>query len=626
MCGICGIIHKDLSKPIDQKIIRAMSDSLQHRGPDTEGFHIEEGVGLAVKRLAIIDVQNGNQPVYNNDKSIIAIVNGEIYNHKDLRNKLSGKGISFRSNSDAEVVPHLYEKHGIDFASHLNGMFAIAIWDARERQLILARDRMGQKPLYYTTINNSLIFGSELKALIVHPDFKRDIDREALSKYLAYEYIPSPKTIFKNTSKLEAGTYLIFKNGTITIKKYWDIPIKDFNSYKGSFNDAKAELLELLANSVKRRLMSDVPLGIFLSGGVDSSSITALMSKYTDPERINTFTIGFHEKSFDESSYARLVASKYKTNHKEKYCTPGTMLDVVPKIVDFLDEPLGDASIIPTYLLSQFTKEHVTVALSGDGGDELFAGYPTFQAAKLIKYYELLPKSMRKNFLEPLINKLPVSTDNFSFDFKLKRFINSSNIIMPHRHFAWMGSFNKFDQASLLIDNSFNDHIYEDVDRYITDSQTDNTDLQALYLYKKLYLQNDLLTKVDRASMACSLEARAPFLDHELVEFVSKLPYEWKIKGLTTKYILKEAMRPYLPKTIIKRSKKGFGIPVAKWLKGPLKELTLDLLAPDKLKREGLFNVDYVQKLIDEHYRGSVDRRKKLWTLLIFEMWLSKWM
>lgn len=622
MCGICGIIHDDPVRSVDASILAAMNRTMVHRGPDDDGTYVKGAVGLAMRRLSIIDLSHGHQPLGNEDGTVLVVCNGEIYNYDELREELETDGHSFKTHSDVEVVPHLYEEMGVDFVDKLNGMFGLALWDAKRRRLVLARDRMGKKPLYYASRKGALLFASEIKALLAHPALERRIDKTSLSKYLAYEYVPAPRSIFQDIFKLEAGHALIWEKGNIAIKKYWDIPKMEFQDI--GIDEAASTLKDLLLHAVKRRLMSDVPLGVFLSGGIDSSTITAMMTRLMPPKQVKSFSIAFEEKTFDESSYARQVAEFLGTDHHEQMCTPQDLISLIPEIQSFLDEPLGDNSIVPTYALSKFTRRHVTVALGGDGGDELFAGYPTFQAEKYAHVYRMIPGFIRRGVVEPLTKKLRVSDENISFDFKAKQFVKGAGIEDLTRHLVWMGSFAPEEQNRLMVGGAVDD-IFDDVERHAQRAAALSPGNRLLYIYKKLYLNEDILVKVDRASMGTSLEVRAPFLDRHVVEFVSRLPYKMKLHGFTMKYLLKKAVGDMLPKGIAVRAKKGFGVPMAKWLKGPLKEMMQDLLNADRIGREGFFNSGEIQRLMDDHLSGRVDNRMKLWTLMAFELWYERW-
>jgi len=636
MCGIAGFIIKNsrLNKEEAENILKEMCRSIRHRGPDDHGTYLfgfgnqnrKFKIGFGHNRLSIIDLTSaGHQPMSNEDNSIWLVYNGEIYNFLELRDYLFKKGHVFHSNSDTEVIIHGYEEWGEDCVNKFNGMFAFALWDEKKEVLMLARDRIGKKPLYYSVVDDDFIFASEPKAILQFPDFIREIDPSSLRKYFLYEYVPSPQTIYKNIRRLSQGSILIRKDENISQKKYWNL------SFAQGKKDLDVRLLrDLLKDSVEKRLISDVPLGVFLSGGIDSSVITALMTELLDAGQIKTFTIGFEDRSFDESQYAKKVSGYFKTDHQEKILNPKVMIEILPEVLNFLDEPFADASIIPTYLLSKFTREHVKVALGGDGGDELFAGYDTFPAHKLARIYEKIPNFVKKYIIEKVIYNLPVSFNNLSFDFRLKQFLKGIPYQPEYRNQVWLGSFSPPEQNSLfsedLVKETENLDLFEDIRLSLGDCDARNYIELIIYLYCKFYLQDDILVKVDRASMACSLEVRAPFLDYRFVEFICGLAANFKLRGMTTKYILKKMMKKTLPGSIINRPKKGFGIPVAKWLKDDLKSLVLDELSFDKIKRENLLNPVYIQRLLDEHVKGLKDNRKQLWTTLIFELWYSKWL
>ena len=633
MCGIVGFLTSKAVHIPEYDILKKMQDVLIHRGPDDEGEYIrplnDQGpfVFLGHRRLSIIDLSGGHQPLSNEEGTVWVVFNGEIYNFKELREALKGRGHRFRTHSDTEVIVHAYEEYKEDCFRYFNGMFAIGIWDEKAKRLILARDRLGKKPLYYSFINGSFLFASELKAIMSYPSFSRKVDPLSLMKYLFFEFIPSPHTIFMDAKKIPAASYLIWDKIGIKITQYWS----PFNPQRKGENlsEAEAELkmMELLKASVKRRLISDVPLGVFLSGGIDSSAITALAQKEV-PGKVKTFSIGFEDPSFDESKYASLASKHIGTEHHEQTMKPTDLLNIIPNLPDILDEPMADASILPTYLLSKFTRSHVTVALGGDGGDELFAGYPTYLAHKFARLYERL-----LGFSQPmatfLANLIPVSDDNISFDFKVKKFLSGINYPDGIRNSVWLGSFSFPENENIIspeIHKQFNrDRLVEEISLYDKEYPYDDPITRLQYIDLRLYLQESILVKVDRASMACSLEVRAPFLDHELVEFIMGLPSRMKLRGLTSKYILKKAMGNWLPDEIIQRSKKGFGVPIAKWVKGPLKELFGELLSADRIRQEGFLNSEYVTNLYQEHLHNRRDNRKQLWTLLVWELWVNRY-
>ncbi len=628
MCGIAGILS--YGGPVDADALARMGERLRHRGPDDAGYHlsaaVERGpqVGLAFRRLSIIDLAGGHQPMCNEDGSVWVVFNGEIYNFQDLRHDLEAKGHRFRSRSDSETLVHLWEEEGPDCVARLNGMFAFAIWDARQRQIFLARDRMGKKPLYWADTGRELLFASELKALLQHPSCPREIDGQALTRYLAYEYVPSPGCIFGGVRKLAAAHTLLWKRGQITLRRYWDMRF-EHHGKRRSEQEYADELRSRLRDAVRRRLVSDVPLGVFLSGGVDSSSVVAMMAELMPPQSIRTFSVGFEEPSFDESSHARAVARFYGTEHHEETLRPETMVDILPEVADFLDEPFADPSIVPTYLLSRFTRNHVTVALGGDGGDELLAGYPTFQAERVARLYRV-PRRVHERVVVPLVGRLPVSHQNFSFDFKLKRFLQGALYRPGVRNQVWLGAFEPDGVEAVLEDGAPRlERVYDDIAHAEAECPTTHPLERLIYLYTRFYLQDDILVKVDRASMACSLEVRAPFLDTPLVEFLNTIPPDLKLRGMKTKYILKRAMQERLPPGIAGRGKKGFGIPVAQWFRGELRELATDMLAPARIRAQGIFHWPVVARLLDEHFRGLRDHRKQLWTLFVFQLWHDRY-
>jgi asparagine synthase (glutamine-hydrolysing) len=612
---------------VDREVLSRMTETLYHRGPDDEGFLVREyenglGVGLGFRRLSIIDLESGNQPIANEDGSLQIVFNGEIYNFLQLRSELEARGHRFSTNADTEVIVHLYEDHGPGCVERLNGMFAFALWDEARRELVLARDRFGKKPLYYAQVGGSILFGSELKALLAHPRCPRELDLHSLSRYLALEYVPTPHSIFEGVRKLPGGHVLRWREGHLSIEPYWDLMLES-DARARSDDEYVEEFRWRLREAVGRRLISDVPLGAFLSGGIDSSSVVAMMVEALPPDAVKTFTIGFGERSFDESEHARRVAAHLGTDHHEDVLTPQMMLDLLPTMADFLDEPFADASFLPTYLLSRYTRESVTVALGGDGSDELLAGYPTFPADRIARLYHV-PRLLHERVVVPLADRLPVSTSNFSLDFKLKRFLRGAGSPAEVRHAAWLGSFTPAEQSALLT-HAPPDPL-EEQRRPFEGAPSKDPLERLIYVYAKTYLQDDILVKVDRASMACSLEVRAPFLDVELVEFLGRVPPRLKLRRFETKHLLKRAMADVLPPGIATRAKKGFGIPVAEWFKNELREPLREELSPARVKEQGLFEPQAVERLIAEHMSGRRDHRKPLWTLFVFQLWHRRWL
>ncbi|MGP8215156.1 MAG: asparagine synthase (glutamine-hydrolyzing) [Bacteroidia bacterium] len=623
MCGIAGFVGKG-----SEDYLGRMINSIRYRGPDFQGTLFSENVGLAHARLSIIDLSpDARQPFFSADKSLVIVFNGEIYNYGSLKKDLMRLGkYTFRTNSDTEVLLYLYQEYGVKCFDMVNGMFAFAIYDFTKKQLLLARDRMGKKPLYYSVINGTMIFASELKAILRHPSIIKELNLDAVNEYLTFDYIPTPHTIFKNINKLEASQYIIFGDGKIISKKaYWSA---DFHEQKISFSEAVTTLDVLLNNAVSCRLMSDVPLGVFLSGGLDSSTVAYYAQKGASSQ-INTFSIGFSEKSYDESNYAELVAKQLGTCHHYGILSANTSLDLIPEITSKLDEPFADPSIIPTYFLSKFTRKHVTVALGGDGSDELLAGYPTFISDRFLKAFSLLPKPLMKSFSN-LTNLLPPSDKNISLDFKLVQFFKGFEEENQYIHTLWLGSFIPSLKTKLFTSVArgkiTNHNGLECIDKYLEDVPNADRFNRLLYSYYRTYLLEDILVKVDRASMYNSLEVRAPFLDVNVVEFLNSLPKSYKIRWLSGKYILKELIRNKLPDEIIDRPKKGFGIPVSLWLRNELKEKMEYYLSEERIRKHGIFEHSYINRLKQEHLELKHNHRKLLWNLLIFEMWWDNFM
>ena len=629
MCGICGVVGLKSDEPANHEIIEAMCASMTHRGPDDQGVYCQGNVGLGMRRLSIIDLVTGQQPMTNEERSVWVVFNGEIYNFLELRQYLEKRNHRFISSSDTEVLVHLYEEFGEAFVDLLDGIFAFAIWDAKAQKILLARDRMGIKPLYYTEVDGKLIFGSEMKVLLAHPLVERDVDLASLNEYLSFEYVPTPKTILKNIKRLSPGHYMIGGRQGLKIEEYWRLSL-EYSERRPAVDerDYIERLRDLLNETVKRELVSDVPVGVFLSGGIDSTSITAFMVR-NYPGEVNSFSIGFADKSFDETDYARLASRTLGTRHHEMVVTDEMASGLVPDIYDYLDEPFGDSSFIPTFLVSKLARQQLKVVLGGDGGDELFAGYPTLVARRLLDIYSwTVPWIFRATLVPWLVKRLPVSFSNISFDFKLRRFLASQGYPVAVGHQRWLGSFFDEEKASLLQDwvKPVLRDTYAPALQLV--GRTETTDLinKLMHLDMKLYLEGDILYKVDRASMANSLEVRVPFLNKEMVEFANQIPVELKLRGLKSKYILKKAMKPYLPNAIIRRSKKGFNMPVARWINGELRQLVNDMLSPNMLKMHGYFNDDYVRLLLEEHAAHRADHRKLIWTLLMFQLWYDRWM
>src|SRR5882672_3169334 len=614
MCGICGVAGGEAAA--GRELVQRMCAALVYRGPDDEGSLHVDGVTLGMRRLSIIDLEGGHQPMPNEDSTVWAVHNGEIYNHLELHEVLGAAGHSFNTQSDTEVLVHGYEQWGGEgLVERLNGMFAFAVLDRRSGTLFLARDRMGIKPLHYAIDGKRLVFASELKALLRDSALRREIDPVALDQYLAYEFVPSPRSIIQGIKKLPPAHTLTWSlaDGTHRLRRYWspELGVGD-EPRRRSLDEECEELRTVLRESVRKELISDVPLGVFLSGGIDSSAVTAMMTQLGGD--VKSFSVGFADRSFDESSHARQVARHLGTEHRELTLEPHMLLDLIPKLPTLLDEPLGDASIIPTYLLSAFTRQHVKVALGGDGGDELFAGYPTLQAHRLAAYYLRAPRLLREGLVEPVVRRLPVSRGNVSFDYRAKRFVSGAGYPVAERHQRWMGSFNAQERALLL--SRVVRHQVEDGEAVYADPLN-----QVLMMDMRLYLENDILVKLDSASMMASLEGRVPLLNNDFVEYATRLPLTMKLRGLRSKFLLRRALRGLLPDAILNRPKKGFGIPVAHWFRGPLKEQMLSVLSPERIARKGLFDPKVVAGLVADHLDGRHDNRKQLWTLFAFDLW-----
>jgi asparagine synthase (glutamine-hydrolysing) len=631
MCGICGFMRRG-GEESDRAVLARMTATLGHRGPDGEGLYLDERVALGHRRLAIIDVNGGAQPMANEDGTVWVSYNGELYNEPALREQLRARGHIYRTDADTESLVHLYEEEGTAFVERLNGMFALALWDSRRGLLMLARDRMGQKPLYYVESPGSgLVFGSEPKALLAHPDVPRRLDRESLARYLFYEYVPAPYAIWESMRKLPAAHMLVWETGVTKLSRYWQAPAVLPDAEAPSLDQAAVEFWNELRAAVARHRRSDVPLGVFLSGGVDSSSVAAALAQVEPPRSIQTFSIGFEDPSFDESQYARAVAQHLGTTHHERIFSAATVYELLPDVAGWLDEPFGDASILPTHLLSRFAREEVTVALGGDGADELLAGYPTFAAERAAGLFRRLPAPARA-LAGGAIGRLPVDHGNISFDFRLKQFLRGATEPAPVAHQRWLGSFSGPEIARLLVGDGPGgegprfDVEAEHLGRATALLPRSDPLTRSLALYQDTYLPEDILTKVDRASMACSLEVRAPFLDAVLVDSIAALPATYKYGRRQTKRLLKRAAAGHLPAAILARPKKGFGIPVARWLRGPLAPLLHRLLARARLEQQGLFQPDEVALRIEEHATGVRDHRKPLWTLLMFQLWYDRWL
>lgn len=602
-----------------------MNDCIIHRGPDDDGIYYSEKIALAMRRLSIIDVAQGQQPIFNQDKTKAIVFNGEIYNFQQLRKDLEVDGNKFYTNSDTEIIIHLYEKYGIECVKYLRGMFAFAIWDEKDKSLFIARDRVGKKPLLYSYLpNGDLIFGSEFRALLKHPGITNEIDMEAIDNYLSFLCIPAPQTAFKQIRKLEPAHWLLWKNGEIKIEKYWS---PDFaNKLKITEEEAEEETLRILREATKLRMISEVPLGAFLSGGVDSSIITALMAEVSETP-VKTFSIGFEEQDYSELAFARKVAEHIGAEHNE-FIIKANALDILPKLVEHYGEPYADSSAIPTYYVAKETRKHVTVALNGDGGDESFAGYERYAAMNLAEKYQKFPSLLRKSLIELPISLIPAPNNFRNRIQRTKRFIKSASLPRSERYFQWMCAFDceaKQDIYTASFRNELNGFKSSDLlKEWFTASKnlgivdaTMTTDIMT-------YLPNDLLVKVDIASMANSLEARSPLLDQEVVEFAARLPEHIKFRITKPKYLLKKIAAKLVPREVVYRPKMGFGVPISTWLKNSMQPFLRETLLSSKFEKRGLFRPEAVKTLVEEHINGEKDNANKLWTLLMLEMWFQR--
>ena len=635
MCGICGKI--DLTgKAVPQALLRSMTESFAYRGPDDEGFFFEGPVGLGHRRLSIIDLSpSGRQPMSNEDQTLWLVFNGEIYDFAETRKELVSRGHILKSHTDTETVLHLYEEEGVACLKHLNGMFGFALWDARLQRLWLARDRLGKKPLVYYWDGKRLLFASEIKAILRDPEVPREIDFEALDLYLTLNCIPATWTIFKNIRKLLPGHYLLLEKGKLSIQSYWDIPVNGGEPEVPSpsdpvqWNQCKERLRALLDASVRRRLIADVPLGAFLSGGIDSSIIVALMARHSS-RPVKTFSIGYKDlPSFDETRYAREVATFNSTEHYEFKLGYKDILDAFPKVLDNLDEPFADSSAVPTYIVSRETKRHVTVALSGDGGDELFAGYRMYLGEYWAKHYARIPGVLRENVIAPFIQSLPDARDKPSLELirRAKKFLRGMSLSFPERFCGWREIF-PFSMRRKLLRRPPDRNFYLDLIRQAVEEKKglfpeDGINLM-LYLDVKGLLPGDMLTKVDRMSMANSLEVRVPFLDYTLVQYVFGLKGSTKLGAWRGKHILLEAFKDLLPPLLHNRPKRGFEMPIGAWLRKELKFLIDEYLHKDRVERQGIFDPRIIRDMVSNHMSGRQDTSWQLWNLIVFEHWYEK--
>lgn len=624
MCGIVGFVNTG-SKTVNREVLERMNKCIVHRGPDEDGFYVNENVGLAMRRLSIIDLKGGQQPIFNENKTKAIVFNGEIYNFQELKIDLEKRGHKFYTNSDTEVIIHLYDEHGMDCVQFLRGMFAFAIWDDLEKSLFIARDRVGKKPLLYShQPNGDLIFGSEFRALLSHPNIGKEIDYEAINHYLSYLCVPAPLTAFKQIRKLEPAHWLLWKNGEIKINRYWTPNFHD--KIKISEAEAAEETLRILREATKMRMISEVPLGAFLSGGVDSSTVVALMAEESSTP-VKTFSIGFEEEDFSELKYAKRVAEHIGAEHHEFIVKPNA-IEILPTLVEHYGEPYADSSAIPTYYVARETRKHVTVALNGDGGDESFAGYERYLAMRLSEKYHKIPGFVRKGLLEKAINLVPTSELKRSRARDLKRFLKAASLPKVERYFRWVSAIDRESKEKLYTDSFRNEVKSFDSADFIKqwfDKSNGNGIVDAtMFTDQMTYLPNDLLVKVDIATMANSLEARSPLLDHKVIEFAASLPENIKLKGTENKSLLKKVASRLVPPEVLYRKKMGFGVPITHWFRGQLKDYLQANLLSDKFAKRGIIKNEVVTKLVNEHLNAERDHVWQLWTLLMLELWFQQ--
>jgi asparagine synthase (glutamine-hydrolysing) len=624
MCGLSGFVSLD-RRAADENTLRRMTATLRHRGPDDEGYFLDGPVALGHRRLNIIDLATGHQPIANETGTVHAMLNGEIYNYRSLTATLRARGHRFTTTSDTEVLVHAWEEFGEDCVTHFNGMFALVLWDAERRKLFAARDRMGEKPFYYAERPDVFVFGSELRALLQHPEVARTLDLRGFSRYLTHGYLPDPHTILEGVLKLPPGHWLTLVDGKVRLERYWDIPFDTSRVRQTRSAEAWAdELWQALQASVRHRLVSDVPVGIFLSGGIDSSAVTAAALAVEPGRRFQTFSIGFEEPSYSEERFARMVADRLGTDHRPFTFTSADAVPLVERLGSLLDEPLADPAFLPTLYLAHHTRESVTVALGGDGGDELLCGYPTAQALGPVRIMNRLPASWRRAAVSAA-RALPASSSYGSPGFLLSQFFRGAVHPPDLAVQIMMGGVTPAEQRELVTpvvgEAGATFDPYGDISDLMEDAPTDDPISRLVYHHCKLYMAGQTLVKMDRGTMAHGLEARAPFLDPDLIALTCAMPSSLKLHGLTGKYALKLALKGRLPDAILDRRKQGFGVPLAQWFRGPLRPLLEDSLHPDRLKRVGLLNPDGVGRLVAEHQAGRRDHRKLLWTLLAFERW-----
>jgi asparagine synthase (glutamine-hydrolysing) len=622
MCGIAGFFHSARGREALRRELEPMVEAIVHRGPDSAGHFAEDGIALGMRRLKIIDLEGGEQPMFDAHRNIVLTFNGEIYNHDELRADLQAKGHEFRTRSDTEVLVYMYREYGEAMFERLNGMFAIALADMPRRRVVLARDRLGIKPFFLAERDGTWLWGSEVKCLLAHPAITPAVNVAHLPDYLFLNYMPPDRTLFEGIEQLKPGEMAVLDDSGIQRRQYWDLSFAPDDSITEA--QAIEQAMALLDDAVRLRLMSDVPFGAFLSGGIDSSAIVAMMARHMD-QPVKTFSIGFAEKSFDERPYARRVAERYGTEHHELVVEPEKeILDLLPMLVEHTEEPTADSSALPVFLVSRLAREHVTMVLSGDGGDEVFAGYETHNAWAVAEKWRRVPGFIRNGIVRPLVEALPVSDSKISFEFKAKRFVRIAELGAERAHFSWRRIVDEDTQAELLGSNLVGPEPWERHKHHFANAGTDDPLGRMLYVDTRFYLPGDMLVKVDRMSMATSLEARVPFLDHRLVEYAAKIPSRVKFPEGKKKYLLKKGLEPLLDHDLLYRKKAGFNVPKNQWLRSELRELVGDTLAPQRLQRHGLLDPAVVGRLLDEHQKRRADHSFAIWSVLVFQLWYDR--
>jgi asparagine synthase (glutamine-hydrolysing) len=628
MCGIAGAFHYKTDRPVSPEVIRKMNREIIHRGPDDEGFYIKDSIGLAFRRLSIIDLDTGNQPIHNEDMTVWVTFNGEIYNYVELRDSLIDKGHKFYTKSDTEVIIHLYEEHGSDFPLHLNGMYAIAIWDEKKGSLFLVRDRPGIKPLYYAETDDGLVFASEIKSLL-KGGVSRDPDYEAINQYLSFGYVPSPRTGFRQIRKLRAGHIMTCTGRTCTEREFWDLTRTGFSGEKLSENEAADLLIEELTEVLHRQTRSDVPIGIFLSGGIDSSLVASVAAERCNL-KLNAFTIGFKEESYNELDNARVVADRLGLPLHEFILSESEIFEEIDHIISFLDEPFFDYSAIPVYFVSKLARQHVKTVVGGDGGDELFGGYPTHYLHRITEWYRKIPQILRDG-IRAIVNNLPESHSYMSTPYKLKRFTYGAEFPYDQAHYRWKILFDENDKSRLLagdVMNSISDpDSFHIMNEYFEKSRKSgfNIDDQLMYVDFKTHLQDDFLQKTDKMSMANSLEVRVPLLDNAIMDLSRRVRPELKIKGFKTKYLMRKALSRFQSDDIAFGRKRGFTPPMALWIKNGLKDYMLSTLSKDSVSRLGFLNHQHVSRVIDDHLKERAENSRLIWSLVVLVKWYENY-